>query len=335
MSGGGIDRSALAELKARVDLADLIGRDVVLKRRGREWVGLSPFSAEKTPSFTVAPVKGFWHCFSTGLHGDAVGWLIEMRGLRFTDAVRELASLYGFPLDALGLGGDGARRAPPEPRRERVQARSRARDDARRTRFKVTQAVKIWREASLAEGTAVEAYLRSRGITIAVPPSLRFAELKHPETGDELWPCMVAVMQNGAGRVTGVHRTFLDRHEPGKAPVTPNRLMLGPSRGAAIRLCPAGDHLGLAEGIETALSVMQACDLAVWAVMSRGNFEAFEPPAECTRVTNLADNDTENWRRARTVMRRAAQAQSARGLLVETAWPPRRSDFNDLLMGRV
>jgi len=335
MSDGGIDRSALAELKARIDLADLIGRDIALKRRGREWGGLSPFSGEKTPSFTVAPAKGFWHCFSTGLHGDAIGWMIEGRGLRFTDAVRELASLYGFPLDALGLDSQAGRPVQADRQRERRPARSRAEDDARRTRFKVTQAIKIWREASLAEGTAVEAYLRSRGITIAVPPSLRFARLKHPDTEAELWPCIVAVMQNGAGRVTGVHRTFLDRHEPAKAPVTPNRLMLGPSRGACIRLCPAAEHLGLAEGIETALSVMQACGMPVWAVMSRGNFEAFDPPAECQRVTNLADNDTKDWRRARTVMRRAAQAQSERGLFVETAWPPRKSDFNDLLIGRV
>ena len=203
MSEGRIDRSALAELKARVDLADLVGRDVALKRRGREWVGLSPFSAEKTPSFTVAPRKGFWHCFSTGLHGDAVGWLIEGRGLRFNDAVRELASLYGFPLDALGLSDEAGRAASSDRAPVRAQTRASAEDDARRTRFKVTQAVKIWREASLAEGTAVEGYLRSRGITMAVPPSLRFAELRHPDTGDEMWPCMVAVMQNAAGRVTG------------------------------------------------------------------------------------------------------------------------------------
>ena len=117
--------------------------------------------------------------------------------------------------------------------------------------------------------------------------------------------------------------------------MVPNRLMLGPSRGACIRLCAASEHLGLAEGIETALSVMQACDMPVWAVMARGNFEAFEPPAGCARVTNLADNDTKDWRRARSVMRAAAQAQSERGLFVETAWPPRKSDFNDLLMGRM
>ena len=53
----------LDELRSRVSLVDLIGRRVPLKKRGREWVGLSPFQSEKTPSFTVVPDKGFFHCF--------------------------------------------------------------------------------------------------------------------------------------------------------------------------------------------------------------------------------------------------------------------------------
>ena len=112
-------------------------------------------------------------------------------------------------------------------------------------------------------------------------------------------------------------------------------MMLGRARGAVIRLCPAALHLYLAEGIETALSVMQACEVPCWVVMSRGNFQHFVPPAGCGRVTNLADNDTKDWRAARREMRLAALAQAERGLTVETAWPPRKTDFNDLLMGRI
>jgi len=335
----GIDAAALAKLKARIDLADLIGRDVVLKKRGREWIGLSPFNQEKTPSFTVAPLKGFWHCFSSGRHGDAVGWLMQVRGLRFTDAVRELAAWTGYSLKELGLDPAGpprqARSTGRGGRRERGRGADRRRRqverEARRGRFVMELAAKIWREASLAEGTAAAAYLKSRGITLAAPPSLRFAELRHPDTGGETWPCMVAVMQDGSGRFAGVHRTFLDRDRPDKAPVDPNRMMLGRAQGAVIRLCPAAPHLFLAEGIETALSVMQACEVPCWAVMARGNFQHFVPPEVCTRVTNLADNDTEDWRAARRVMREAAKAQAEQGLTVETSWPPRGKDFNDLL----
>ena len=336
----GVDRDVLVELLRRADLVDLVGRDVTLKKRGREWIGLSPFNAEKTPSFTVAPHKGFWHCFSSGRHGDAVGWLMQYHGLRFADAVRELSSLTGFPLEQLGFGPSRPSQSANRGVRREIgrcadRARLRADREAQRDRFIMAQAAKIWREASLAEGTAATAYLGSRGISLAAPPSLRFAELRHLSTGNETWPCMVAVMQDSAGGFAGVHRTFLDRERPDKAPIEPNRMMLGRARGAVIRLCPAAPHLYLAEGIETALSVMQACQVPCWAVMSRGNFQHFAPPEGCIQVTNLADNDTKDWRAARREMRRAALAQSERGLIVETAWPPRKTDFNDLLMGRL
>lgn len=86
----------LDELRSRVSLTDLIGRRVTLKKRGREWVGLSPFQSEKSPSFTVVPEKGFFHCFSSGEHGDAIGWVMRMEGLSFPEAVEKLAGEAGL-----------------------------------------------------------------------------------------------------------------------------------------------------------------------------------------------------------------------------------------------
>ena len=86
----------LDELRSRVSLTDLIGRRVPLKKRGREWVGLSPFQSEKSPSFTVVPEKGFFHCFSSGEHGDAIGWVMRMEGLSFPEAVEKLAGEAGL-----------------------------------------------------------------------------------------------------------------------------------------------------------------------------------------------------------------------------------------------
>lgn len=83
------------EIKNRITLSDLIGRRVKLKRVGREFVGLSPFSDEKTPSFTVNDEKQFYHCFSTGKHGDAIEFVRETEGLSFSDAVDKLASETG------------------------------------------------------------------------------------------------------------------------------------------------------------------------------------------------------------------------------------------------
>src|SRR3954471_24064232 len=88
----------LDELRARLPVSEVVGRRVKLKRAGREFVGLSPFNQEKTPSFTVNDQKGFYHCFSSGKHGDVFGFVMETEGLSFPEAVEKLASDAGLPL---------------------------------------------------------------------------------------------------------------------------------------------------------------------------------------------------------------------------------------------
>src|ERR1700674_2226608 len=89
--------SFLNEIRARLPVSQVVSRRVPLKRAGREWKGLSPFNREKTPSFTVNDQKGFYHCFSSGKHGDVFTFLMETEGLSFRDAVERLASLAGVP----------------------------------------------------------------------------------------------------------------------------------------------------------------------------------------------------------------------------------------------
>lgn len=88
------------EIKARVKPSDLIGRSVQLKRQGREFVGLSPFKKERTPSFFVNDDKRFYHCFASGKHGDIFTWLEEMEGLSFMEAAERLAGEAGLSLPA-------------------------------------------------------------------------------------------------------------------------------------------------------------------------------------------------------------------------------------------
>jgi DNA primase len=88
----------LNELKSRVRLSDVVGKKVQLKRRGKDWVGLSPFSAEKTPSFYVHDDRGFYKCFSTQKSGDAITFLVETERLTFSEAVEKLARDYGLEL---------------------------------------------------------------------------------------------------------------------------------------------------------------------------------------------------------------------------------------------
>ena len=88
----------LNELKSRVRLSDVVGKKVQLKKRGKDWVGLSPFSSEKTPSFYVHDDRGFYKCFSTQKSGDAITFLTETERLTFSEAVEKLARDYGLEL---------------------------------------------------------------------------------------------------------------------------------------------------------------------------------------------------------------------------------------------
>ncbi|HLZ28513.1 MAG TPA: DNA primase [Chloroflexota bacterium] len=86
------------DIKARVDLVELIGRTVTLKRVGSHYRGLCPFHAEKTPSFYVRPQTQSWHCFGCGKHGTAFDWLMEREHLEFGEALRALAAIAGVAL---------------------------------------------------------------------------------------------------------------------------------------------------------------------------------------------------------------------------------------------
>ncbi|MDE2129977.1 MAG: DNA primase [Betaproteobacteria bacterium] len=91
-----IPQDFIQELLGRVDIADVVGRSVQLKKAGTNYKGLCPFHTEKSPSFTVSPSKQFYHCFGCGAHGTAIGFLMDHLGLSFPDAVRELASQVGM-----------------------------------------------------------------------------------------------------------------------------------------------------------------------------------------------------------------------------------------------
>ncbi|WP_174300925.1 DNA primase [Caulobacter sp. S45] len=92
------DDRFLEEIKARLRPSDVIGRTVKLRRQGREYVGLSPFTKEKSPSFYVNDEKGFFHDFSSGKHGDLIAFLQETQRLSFREAIEQLAAEAGVPL---------------------------------------------------------------------------------------------------------------------------------------------------------------------------------------------------------------------------------------------
>jgi len=91
-----IPQSFIQELLARVDIVDVVGRHVKLRKGGANWMGLCPFHGEKSPSFSVSPVKQFYHCFGCGQHGTAIDFLMAFSGYGFVDAVKDLAQDLGL-----------------------------------------------------------------------------------------------------------------------------------------------------------------------------------------------------------------------------------------------
>tara|TARA_Y100001970_G_scaffold123226_1_gene152759 strand:- start:1141 stop:2904 length:1764 start_codon:yes stop_codon:yes gene_type:complete len=89
-------KNYLEEIKLRLKVSQVVGKTVKLNRRGKEFIGLSPFTSEKTPSFTVSDEKGFYHCFSSGEHGNIFDFLMKTQSLKFGEAVRQLASQAGM-----------------------------------------------------------------------------------------------------------------------------------------------------------------------------------------------------------------------------------------------
>ena len=182
-------------------------------------------------------------------------------------------------------------------------------------------------------GTPAEAYLTGRGLAVPDTPELRFhSDLTYWDTRTG-YPALIAFVRNAGCRAIGIHRTYPASDGTGKADVPKPRMMLGPVAGGAVRLTPLGERgvLGLAEGIETGLSITEACPgLPVWAALAAGNLVHVALPPEVVRVVILADNDGEGA--GIRAARRAAQRHAAEGRQVWIAIPDRAGeDFNDLL----
>lgn len=186
----------------------------------------------------------------------------------------------------------------------------------------------ILKDCVSAEGTLVERYLRGRAITSFVPSCLLFHQRLFHKPSGSFYPAMVAERRDVSGALTAIHRTFLDWDKPRKAPVEPQRMDLGPTAGTAIRLSAVAEELTVAEGIETALSVIQASGQPGWAAGSAKALELLILPPEVRRVTIAADGDEPGERAAR----RAAARWAGEGRDVKIARAPRGKDFNDLLM---
>jgi DNA primase len=147
-----IPDSFIQDLLTRVDVADVVGRYVQLKKGGINLLGLCPFHNEKSPSFTVSPTKQFYHCFGCGAHGSAITFLIEHTGASFPEAVRSLASAVGMTV-------------PEENRSPGQKAATARRRDEVSQHTKVLEVAQGHYLAQLRETAAAIRYLKQRGLT--------------------------------------------------------------------------------------------------------------------------------------------------------------------------
>ncbi len=143
----------LDEIRARLPVSAVVARKVALKKKGREFVGLSPFKSEKTPSFFVNDQKGFYHCFASGEHGDIFKFVMVTEGLTFPEAVERLAEEAGVVLPA---------------RTEPTQVEAEREDERQRLYRLLNSSAEFFRAAlKRPEGEAARRYLAKRGLAAA------------------------------------------------------------------------------------------------------------------------------------------------------------------------
>jgi len=147
-----IPDSFVQELLARVDVVDVVGRYVQLRKGGANLLGLCPFHNEKSPSFTVSPTKQFYHCFGCGAHGSAISFLMEHTGASFPEAVRSLAASVGMVV-------------PEENRSPAQRAASKRRKEEVSRHQQILDAANAFYQRSLKASPAAVSYLKQRGLS--------------------------------------------------------------------------------------------------------------------------------------------------------------------------
>ncbi|WP_048859574.1 DUF7146 domain-containing protein [Acidisphaera rubrifaciens] len=268
---------------------------------------------------TAKGPPGKWTDAATGEHGDLLDIILESRSLTdFKDVVDEARAFLSLPQPA-----EPSRWPNVAPARPDAPAGS---SEAARRLFAMSQPI---------ERTPVEAYLRQRGISaLHGTGSLRF----HPRcyyrpdehSPTETWPAMIAAVTDLAGRLTGVHRTWLDpdgfnEATLGKAPIDTPRRAMGDLLGHAVRFGVAGEVLAAGEGIETMLSLRCVLPtMPMVAALSAAHLSAILFPDMLRRLYIARDNDPAGDS-AVAMLRDRAQSAGTEALVLS----PRLGDFNE------
>ncbi|CCG42168.1 CHC2 zinc finger domain-containing protein [Magnetospirillum molischianum] len=374
-------------VRARHPIEVVVGRHAALRKRGRKFWACCPFHAEKTASFAVDPERGTWRCYAGCGGGDVVDFVMRIQHEAFPVAMRRLMDEAGLVADS-----EACRKAAAE--RQALEARLAAAERQRQAEQQAA-ARAIWERTIDPAGTLVEAYFASRGLTLPVrafgavlrfTPALKYwVEDDQIEGGYRLlgfFPAIVGLIQECRTRQpVGVHLTHLDpdtgaklsAHDPVTGESLDARKIRGRRDGGAIMLRRPGLYLGIAEGWETALSVLQSSRLLpeghplhrlpVWAATSLGNLGGAPlpgsvgadhpdrpgkrlpsivpdpkrpgviPPPDVRHPILLEDGDSADLAAAEAEGSRALARWSALGMAPLRLRAQVGCDFNDLVMG--
>jgi len=228
-------------------------------------------------------------------------------GCDTTDILRAVRRLSPGALDAAGTG-----EAQPDDLEQWLQGR--ARD--------------LWSQSRRLDGTLAETYLRNRAIDI-FPSALRFCARTPLGKGRlaTFRPALLAAVTDDSG-LLAVQRNFLDEQGRRARDLEHPRWMLGRPKAGAVRLAPATDELGLAEGVETAISATILLGVPVWAALGNERFPHVAIPASVKRLILLPDNDAAGH----LAVRLSQRALAADGRRIENLWPWHDlNDWNDVL----
>ena len=229
------------ELLTRVDIVEVVGRSVELKRAGSTHKGLCPFHAEKSPSFTVSASRQTYHCFGCGAHGNAIGFLMEHQGMGFVDAVRDLARQAGLNVpedsstpaereqaaaqkkrqatlaEVLARAGEHYRRQLKGNDRAIAYLKGRGLSGEIAARFGLGYAPEGWRSLASAFASYDDPLLEESGLVIAQPQDAEGPQGETPtpqKRYDRFRDRIMFPIRSVQGEVIGFGGRVLDRGEP-------------------------------------------------------------------------------------------------------------------------
>jgi putative DNA primase/helicase len=212
--------------------------------------------------------RGTWICSKCGA-GDGIALVMQINGWKFREAAKQIETIIGSV-------------STYEPKRERSDREKR---DAMN---------KLWRSGKTIEANdPVGRYLARRVGLTSFPSCLRTAsDLRYQSDWPSFHPAMIAMVTGPDGAPSILHRTYLTADGRKASVDAPRRMMPGTvAKGSAIRLAPPIDALGIAEGIETALSASALFGIPCWAAANAGMLAAWQPPPEVKRIIIFGDND--------------------------------------------